>query len=156
MANIRNFASPAEHWKSQPTLPKRLQEEHKKKRHEAYRVYGIFKKFSCQRLKASDILRVLDSPIAQSVERRTVNPQVAGSSPARGAKQIGESDLPANSKYSPIAQSVERRTVNPQVAGSSPARGATNSKSGAFARRRRFFSSLQCAARLRLRAWISH
>lgn len=27
------------------------------------------------------------SPIAQSVERRTVNPQVAGSSPARGAKE---------------------------------------------------------------------
>ncbi|CFN79168.1 Uncharacterised protein [Bordetella pertussis] len=26
------------------------------------------------------------SPIAQSVERRTVNPQVAGSSPARGAR----------------------------------------------------------------------
>ena len=32
------------------------------------------------------ILLNLDSPIAQSVERRTVNPQVAGSSPARGAK----------------------------------------------------------------------
>ena len=28
------------------------------------------------------------SPIAQSVERRTVNPQVAGSSPARGAKEF--------------------------------------------------------------------
>ena len=27
-----------------------------------------------------------DSPIAQSVERRTVNPQVVGSSPTRGAK----------------------------------------------------------------------
>ena len=26
-----------------------------------------------------------DSPIAQSVERRTVNPQVVGSSPTRGA-----------------------------------------------------------------------
>ncbi len=27
----------------------------------------------------------LDSPIAQSVERRTVNPQVVGSNPTRGA-----------------------------------------------------------------------
>ena len=27
-----------------------------------------------------------DSPIAQSVERRTVNPQVVGSSPTRGAR----------------------------------------------------------------------
>jgi len=31
---------------------------------------------------------LLCSLIAQSVERRTVNPQVAGSSPARGAKDI--------------------------------------------------------------------
>ena len=38
---------------------------------------------------------VLDgSPIAQSVERRTVNPQVAGSSPARGAKNVKRSTLP--------------------------------------------------------------
>lgn len=29
---------------------------------------------------------MFDSPIAQSVERRTVNPQVPGSSPGRGAK----------------------------------------------------------------------
>ena len=49
-----------------------------------------------------------DSPIAQSVERRTVNPQVPGSSP--GWRAI----------YSSIAQLVERRTVNPQVPGSSP------------------------------------
>lgn len=42
------------------------------------------------------------SPIAQSVERRTVNPQVAGSSPARGAKGS-------------LAQSVEQRTFNPLV-----------------------------------------
>ena len=49
-----------------------------------------------------------DSPIAQSVERRTVNPQVPGSSP--GWRAI----------YSSIAQSVERRTVNPQVPGSNP------------------------------------
>ncbi len=50
-----------------------------------------------------------DSPIAQSVERRTVNPQVPGSSPGWRAK----TNLL-------IAQSVERRTVNPQVPGSSP------------------------------------
>ena len=31
----------------------------------------------------------LDSPIAQPVERRTVNPQVLGSSPGRGARHIG-------------------------------------------------------------------
>ena len=33
------------------------------------------------------------SLIAQSVERRTVNPQVAGSSPARGAKYIKKAAL---------------------------------------------------------------
>lgn len=31
------------------------------------------------------IVHSLDSPIAQSVERRTVNPQVVGSNPTRGA-----------------------------------------------------------------------
>ena len=40
--------------------------------------------------KFSFIISFLSSsPIAQSVERRTVNPQVAGSSPARGAKILG-------------------------------------------------------------------
>ena len=40
--------------------------------------------------KFSFIISFLSSsPIAQSVERRTVNPQVAGSSPARGAKDFG-------------------------------------------------------------------
>ena len=39
--------------------------------------------------KFSFIISFLSSsPIAQSVERRTVNPQVAGSSPARGAKEF--------------------------------------------------------------------
>ena len=32
------------------------------------------------------LLRTSYSPLVQSVERRTVNPYVAGSSPARGAK----------------------------------------------------------------------
>ena len=65
------------------------------------------------------------SLIAQLVERRTVNPQVAGSSPARGAKAFEMLACQYFYKLcSLIAQLVERRTVNPQVAGSSPARGA--------------------------------
>ena len=36
--------------------------------------------------KASAIMMLINSLIAQSVERRTVNPQVPGSSPGRGAK----------------------------------------------------------------------
>src|SRR5690606_9291 len=38
--------------------------------------------------KFSAIVSFLDSPIAQSVERRTVNPQVTGSNPVRGAKML--------------------------------------------------------------------
>ena len=54
-----------------------------------------------------------NSSLVQSVERRTVNPYVAGSSPAGGA-----------SFHSLVVQSVERRTVNPYVTGSSPVEGA--------------------------------
>src|SRR5574344_298409 len=53
------------------------------------------------------------SSLVQSVERRTVNPYVAGSSPAGGARFDDG-----------VVQAVERRTVNPYVAGSSPAGGA--------------------------------
>ena len=121
------------------TLPKHWLEftEKVQQKCNQYRIHGILQNYSCQYREGLYILCVLDSPIAQSVERRTVNPQVAGSSPARGAKfssKIGHRQL-ANLKYSPIAQSVERRTVNPQVAGSSPARGARNSKKGTFARK---------------------
>ncbi len=47
------------------------------------------RRLTCARRKIRAIFFLLHrrSPIAQSVERRTVNPQVAGSSPARGAKQ---------------------------------------------------------------------
>ena len=71
------------------------------------------------------ILLSLDSPIAQSVERRTVNPQVVGSNPTRGATQFIWLSSISGLLHSPIAQSVERRTVNPQVVGSNPTRGAT-------------------------------
>ena len=41
-------------------------------------------------MRQSDIIMGFGShsPIAQSVERRTVNPQVPGSSPGRGAKSV--------------------------------------------------------------------
>ncbi len=84
-------------------------------------------------------LHHLYSPIAQSVERMTVNHDVAGSSPAGGANiwahsSIGRA-LPLQGRghgfefhilhqYSYLAQSVERMTVNHDVAGSSPAVGA--------------------------------
>src|SRR5690606_42161096 len=43
----------------------------------------------CSSAKNYAIVSLLrSSPIAQSVERRTVNPQVPGSSPGRGAKQF--------------------------------------------------------------------
>ena len=64
----------------------------------------------------STIVRVECSSLVQSVERRTVNPYVAGSIPAGGATSPQRSSL---------VQSVERRTVNPYVAGSIPAGGAT-------------------------------
>ncbi len=60
------------------------------------------------------------SLVVQSVERRTVNPYVAGSSPAGGATFFN----------SLVVQSVERRTVNPYVTGSSPVEGATFEKPG--------------------------
>jgi hypothetical protein len=75
----------------------------------------------------------IDSPIAQSVEQRTVNPCVPGSSPGRGAKyekahrNVGFFSDEVD-RYSPIAQSVEQRTVNPCVPGSSPGRGARHEK----------------------------
>ena len=53
-----------------------------------------------------------NSSLVQSVERRTVNPYVTGSSPVGGANSL-------------VVQSVERRTVNPYVTGSSPVEGAT-------------------------------
>ena len=59
----------------------------------------------------------IDSPIAQSVERRTVNPQVAGSSPARGAMYI---NVDAG-----VAQLVEHLTCNQGVASSNPAAGTS-------------------------------
>lgn len=51
--------------------------------------------FRCPDPWPDDIIRRLSgpSPIAQSVERRTVNPQVPGSSPGRGANRINR--LPA-------------------------------------------------------------
>ncbi len=54
-----------------------------------------------------------EAPIAQWIERRTSDPLVAGSTPARRAMYyfIGGS----------LAQLVEQRTLNPWVAGSSPA-----------------------------------
>ncbi len=72
-----------------------------------------------QCLKHSMERYLRDSSLVQSVERRTVNPYVAGSSPARGAIKMHII------QDSSLVQSVERRTVNPYVAGSSPARGAT-------------------------------
>ena len=45
---------------------------------------------SCLKLKATVWFSGNNSLIAQSVERRTVNPQVAGSSPARGAIIIND------------------------------------------------------------------
>ncbi len=65
-------------------------------------------------------LKQSDSPIAQLVERWTVNPCVVGSSPTWGAK----SPLLSRNQDSPIAQLVERWTVNPCVVGSSPTWGA--------------------------------
>jgi hypothetical protein len=59
------------------------------------------------------------SPLVQLVERWTVNPYVAGSSPAGGANAL------IQKFYSPLVQLVERWTVNPYVAGSSPAGGAS-------------------------------
>ena len=46
------------------------------------------------------ILLSLDSPIAQSVERRTVNPQVVGSNPTRGATFKARMSLTAGFNFS--------------------------------------------------------
>ena len=53
--------------------------------------------------------------LAQSVEQWTVNPCVAGSSPAGGVLK---------KNYGSLAQLVEQWTVNPCVAGSKPAAAA--------------------------------
>ena len=52
------------------------------------------------------------SSLAQSVERMTVNHDVAGSSPAGGAKPF--------KLYAPLAQLVEQLTLNQLVPGSNP------------------------------------
>ena len=58
------------------------------------------------------------SSIAQSVERMTVNHDVTGSSPVRGA--IAKASKNHITLYAPIAQLVEQLTLNQWVQGSSP------------------------------------
>ena len=60
----------------------------------------------------------LYSSIAQSVERMTVNHDVTGSSPVRGA--IAKASKNHITLYAPLAQLVEQLTLNQWVQGSSP------------------------------------
>ncbi len=70
--------------------------------------------------------KIRDDPLAQLVEQWTVNPCVAGSSPAgvviKHLTSLVECFFFLESlKNDPLAQLVEQWTVNPCVAGSSPA-----------------------------------
>ena len=60
---------------------------------------GVIKKFV---RVSSDFAYKIDSLIAQPVERRTVNPQVPGSSPGRGAKEYINEIKGLNVKFSPF------------------------------------------------------
>ena len=67
------------------------------------------------------------SYLAQSVERMTVNHDVAGSSPAGGATSQKGAMKTQNLLYAPLAQLVEQLTLNQWVQGSSPWRCTTYS-----------------------------
>ena len=98
-------------------------------------------------------LHVLGGLLAQSVEQRTFNPLVTGSSPVQPTKCRVSIEV-----LGLLAQLVEQRTLNPLVEGSNPS-GPTNILEGLIVQTIRpsyFCASLRVIARLHRRACEVH